>query len=82
MTQVTIQLEPAIAIELEHRAKENSRSLEAEIKAILEATARTKESDKAIKAAAAWERIKKARAKYSDRVFSDSVELLREDRNR
>ena len=61
MTQVTIELEQAIAIELEHRAKE---------------------SDKAIKTAAAWEKINKARAKYGDRVFSDSVELLREDRNR
>ena len=81
MTQVTIELEQAIAHWLEHRAKENSRSLEAEIKAILEATART-QTDKAIKTAAAWERINKARAKYSDRVFSDSVELLREDRNR
>jgi hypothetical protein len=79
MTQVTIQLEPAIAHWLEHRARENSR--EAEIKAILEATAQTKESDKAIKTAAAWERINKARAKYGDRVFSDSVELLRENRN-
>lgn len=82
MTQVTIKLEPAIAIELENRARGNSRSLEAEIKAILETTARTKETDKAIKKAAAWEKIGRARAKYSDRIFSDSVELLREDRNR
>lgn len=78
MTQVTIKLEPAIAIDIENRARGNSRSLEAEIKAILEATART--TDKAIKKAAAWEKIGRARAKYGDRVFSDSVELLREDR--
>ena len=82
MTQVTIELEPAIAHLLEHLARKNSRSLEAEVKAILEMTARTKGSDRAIKTAAAWEKINKARAKHSDRIFSDSVELLREDRNR
>lgn len=81
MNQVVIKdLDPAIVEKLKIRAQLQGRTLEAELKVILEAAAEG--VDRAAIKAAAWERIERSRAKYAGRTFSDSVELLREDRQR
>lgn len=71
-----------IVDKLKVRAQRQGRSLEAELKAILEAAAEAEVVDKAAAMAAAWERIDKARTRYAGRIFSDSTELIREDRER
>lgn len=82
MTQVVIEnLDPIVIEKLKVRAQRHGRSLEAELKAILTQAADTEVSDRSA-VEEAWERIDRARAKYADRTFSNSVELLREDRQR
>ena len=82
MAQVVLEnLDPVIVEKLTARAQRHGHSLEAELKAILTQAAQTEVIDKAAMAAA-WERIDRARAKYAGRIFSDSVELLREDLQR
>lgn len=82
MTQVVLENLDFIVIEkLKVRAQRHGRSLEAELEAILTQVAETEVSDCAA-VEEAWERIDRARAKYAGRTFSDSVELLREDRQR
>lgn len=81
MTQLVIEnLDPNVLEKLKIRAQHQGRTLEAELKVILEMAAEG--VDAATPKAAAWERIDKARSKYAGRTFSDSVELLREDRQR
>lgn len=83
MTQLVIKdLDPLIVEKLLVRAQRQGRSLEAEFKAILEAAAEAEVVDLAAVMAAARKRIEQARQKYAGRTFSDSVELLREDRLR
>lgn len=83
MTQLVIKdLDPLIVEKLLVRAQRQGRSLEAELKAILEAAAEAEVVDRAAVMAAARKRIEQARQKYAGRTFSDSVELLREDRQR
>ena len=83
MTQLVIKdLDPLIVKKLLVRAQRQGRSLEAELKAILEAAAEAEVVDRAAVMAAARKRIEQARQKYAGRTFSDSVELLREDRQR
>ncbi|HEY9837076.1 MAG TPA: hypothetical protein V6D27_09285 [Vampirovibrionales bacterium] len=50
------------------------------MKAILEGAIKAEAIKQQAIAAQAWEKIDRARAKYAGRTFSDSVELLREDR--
>lgn len=81
MNQVVIKdLDPIVIEKLKIRAQLQGRTLEAELKLILEAAASG--VDRAALKAAAWERIDRARAKYAGRNFSDSAEILREDRQR
>jgi len=81
MTQLVIEnLDPNVIEKLKIRAQRQGRTLEAELKVILEMAAEG--VDTATLKAKAWERIDKARSKYVGRTFSDSVELLREDRQR
>lgn len=82
MAQVVIEnLDPIVIEKLKALAQQHGRSLEAELKAILTQAAEIDVSDRTAKENA-WERIDKAREKYAGRIFSDSVELLREDRQR
>lgn len=82
MTQIVIEeLDPMLVEKLKVRAQRQGRSLEAELKAILEAAAEAEVVDKETAMAAAWERIDKARTRYAGRTFSDSTELIREDRD-
>ncbi len=77
MAQVLVrQLDGKIVDRLKKRAKEHGRSLQSELKTILEDAVPDYEG--------AWKRIAGLRKRLgkSGRTFSDSVELIREDRDR
>jgi len=77
MAQVLVrQLDSQVVARLKKRAKEHGRSLQSEVKTILEDAVPDYE--------AAWKRIERfrKRLKTSGRTFSDSADLLREDRDR
>ncbi len=77
MAQLLIrQLDENIFDRLKKRAQEHGRSLESEVRTILEEAVPDYEG--------AWERIEQfhRRLKKSGRTFSDSAELIREDRDR
>lgn len=84
MAQVLVDdLDPIIVEKLETLARRHGRSLQAELKYILEQAVQTEAAPtKQIDMAAARERIKQVQAMYAGRTFTDSVELLREDRER
>jgi plasmid stability protein len=69
-------LDPALVERLKVRAEENHRSLQKELKAILETAA----------AQATWAEarasIERVRQRFAGRQFSDSAELIREERDR
>ncbi|THJ25156.1 MAG: Arc family DNA-binding protein [Nitrospira sp. CG24E] len=77
MAQVLVrQLDSSVVVRLKKRAKEHGRSLQSEVKTILEEAVPDYE--------AAWKRIERFRKRLgkSGRIFSDSVDLIREDRDR
>ncbi|NGZ99262.1 MAG: hypothetical protein CV089_24670 [Nitrospira sp. WS110] len=77
MAQVLVrQLDDKLVDRLKKRAKEHGRSLQSEVKTILEEAVPDYE--------AAWKRIDgfRKRLKKSGRKFSDSAALIREDRDR
>lgn len=79
MAQVLVRnLRDTVVARLKKRAKERGRSLQAEVKQILEEAAA--EADQA----EVWKEIEKfrERMRQSGKTFSDSVELIREDRDR
>lgn len=76
MAQVLVrQLDDKVVDRLKKRAKEHGRSLQSEVKTILEEAVPDYE--------AAWKRIDgfRKRLKKSGRKFSDSAALIREDRD-
>lgn len=74
MAQLLVrEIDPTVVERLKARAKNHGRSLEAELREILERASRTD----MIKAHRLADRI---RRKLSDREHTDSVELLAEDR--
>jgi plasmid stability protein len=80
MAQVVIEnLDPIVVEKLKALAQQHGRSLEAELKAILTQAAQIEVSDRTAKEVAE-ERINRARDKYADQTFSDSAELLQENR--
>ena len=77
MAQVLVrQLDNKVVVRLKKRAKEHGRSLQSEMKTILEEAVPDYE--------AAWKRIEgfRKRLRKSGRTFSDSTDLIREDRDR
>jgi plasmid stability protein len=77
MAQVLVrQLDDKVVARLKKRAREHGRSLQSEVKTILEEAVPDYE--------AAWKRIGKFRKRLreSGRKFSDSAALIREDRER
>ena len=77
MAQVLIrQLDDKLVERLKKRAKEHSRSLQSEVKAILEEAVPDYEG--------AWKRIAKLKKtlEQASRAFSDSTALIREERDR
>ncbi|BFU89915.1 MAG: hypothetical protein NTAFB01_11020 [Nitrospira sp.] len=79
MAQVLVRnLKGTVVARLKKRAAQRGRSLQAEVKQILEdAAAEADQTD-------VWKRIEKFRERMrrSGRTFSDSAELIREDRER
>jgi len=83
MNQFIIEnLDPKLTEKLQRLARQHDRTVEAEVKAILEAAIEAEAIKQQAIAAQAWEKLDRARAKYAGRTFSDSVELLRENRTR
>ncbi len=77
MAQVLVrELSDQVVKRLKKRAKEHGRSLQAEVKTILEEAVPDYEQ--------AWKRIATLRdtLKRSGKTFSDSADLIREDRDR
>jgi len=82
MNQIILEnINPNLLEKLQILAQKNNRSLEDEIKAIIAQVAETEFIQKA-SFTTAWAKIEEAHQRHDGQVFSDSVELLREDRNR
>jgi antitoxin FitA len=76
LAQILVRKLPDAVVErLKARAKRNSRSLEAEVRAILEQAVTTEKAE-FLKAADAM------RARLAGRDHTETLELLREDRDR
>lgn len=79
MAQVLVRdLDEEVVESLKRRAKQDGRSLQSEVKFILEQAAEEPRVD--MKAARAL--VENIRKKFKGRRFPDSVELIREDRGR
>ena len=79
MAQILVRnLDENIVRKLKEQAKRNGRSLQAEAKMILEQSANQRKLDMA----ATRKLIDKVRSTFKGRTFPDSVELIREDRDR
>ena len=77
MAQLLVRdLDPRVLARLKAKARLNHRSLQGEVKAILEQAAEQATPDEAIAVLEKWQQ------RWGDRVFSDSTELLREERDR
>ena len=75
MPQVLVRgLDPAVVRRLKSRARRHCRSLQAELREILEQAAHS--------AVDARARIKQIRVGFAGRPFSDSAALIRRDRSR
>lgn len=76
MAQLLLRdLDPAVVARLKEKARQNQRSLQGEVKAILEEAAARATRDEALAMIDEWQR------KWGDRVFSDSTQMIREDRD-
>jgi plasmid stability protein len=76
MSQVLVRgLEPEVVEKLRTRAQQNGRSLEAELRIILQRAAGGPISEPLAE-------VERVRAMFAGRRFSDSAELVREDRER
>jgi plasmid stability protein len=76
MAQVLIRdLETGIVDKLKRRARRSGRSLEAELRLVLERAANEEPAD-------AMAEVERVRALFAGRRFSDSADLIREDRER
>ena len=76
MAQILVRgLDPAVVNRLKKRAKTDGRSLQSEVKIILEQAAQ-------IDMHAASKLANTIRKSFGGRTFSDSAELIREDRDR
>ena len=83
MSQIILQdLDPVLLQTLRTRASKHGRSLEAELTAILQATADAELSDRADQMARFRERAVRMRQSLAGQLHSDSIQLIREDRDR
>jgi plasmid stability protein len=77
MAQILIRdLDPEVVERLKAQAKEHGRSLESEVRQIL-AVAVEQMAWKD-----AWAKLDECRKRFAGQTFSDSTELIREDRDR
>ena len=76
MAQVLVRdIDDAVIDRLKVRAQHNGRSLEAELRMILQRASTERDRD--------WRaELERVRAMFTGRTFSDSAELIREDRDR
>lgn len=80
MAQILVRnLDEEVVNNLKNRAKKNGRSLQAEVKIILEQV--TNEHEK-VDMATARRLSEQFQERFSGRKFIDSVDLIREDRDR
>jgi plasmid stability protein len=83
MTQIILDnLDPGVVAKLQALAQKHGRSLDAELKAILEQLIQSEAMQKAAARAETRKRLAQARQRHAGQTFSDSAELLREDRQR
>lgn len=76
MAQMLIRnIDPKAVERLKRQAKAHGRSLQAEARTILESNAKMTHEE-----SLAW--VEEFRKRFKGRVFPDSVDLIREDRNR
>jgi plasmid stability protein len=77
MPQLLVRdLDSKVVARLKEQARQNHRSLQGEVKAILEQAAATATRDEALAVLDKWRR------RWGERVFSDSTPFIREDRER
>ena len=78
MAQLLVRdIDEALVNQLKEQAKEHHRSLQGQVKLILETHCHSQvKMDKVLKNLRAFH------ASFGDRKFSDSTEMIREDRNR
>ena len=78
MAQILVRgLDAALVARLKERARENHRSLQGEVKAILEEAAAQATNAEIVAILDKWQRYWQQKGK----IFSDSAELIREDRD-
>lgn len=84
MAQILVEnLDPVILEKLENLAKQHGRSLEEELKHILQQAAETVTNyHTGGNMEKAREAVARAQMRYAGQFFSDSAELIREDRER
>jgi plasmid stability protein len=76
MAQLLIRdLDAEVLARLKEQARQNHRSLQGAARAILEQAAETATRDKALAMIDKWQR------RWGERVFSDSTQLIRGDRD-
>ena len=76
MAQLLVRdLDPATVARLKDKARQNQRSLQGEVKAILEEAAARATPQEALAMIDKWQR------KWGDRIFTDSTRMIREDRD-
>jgi antitoxin FitA len=79
MAQILVRnLVPAVVETLKQRASRAGRSLQSEVRIIIESAANEPVPDPA----AFLKKIDALRKRFKGRVFSDSAEMIREDRDR
>jgi plasmid stability protein len=76
MAQVLVRdLDPEVVERLKDRARQHGRSLQGEVRSILEGAAETYTMSEAREVSREWQE------RFAGRKFSDSAELIREDRD-
>lgn len=85
MTQTPVtRLNPVLVSQLESLARSHGRSLQEEIEFILQQAVQTQLRSRSIGSTmtAARAAVERSQTRYAGRRFSDSAELIREDRER
>jgi plasmid stability protein len=83
MAQLIVEnLNPLLLEKLKSLSQRHGRSLNQELIAILEQAVNTEAVERAVAMTEATEKLEQAQARYAGRTFSDSTELVREERQR
>ncbi len=83
MAQLILEnLNPLLLEKLNSMSQRHARSLNEELIAILEQAVNAEVIEQAVAMTEATAKLEQARARYSGRSFSDSTQLIREDRQR